>query len=148
MSKILFLISLTINSFYDKDKGSKTNRTACAYSHFTNSLSSNAQILGALGITTAVGHYKPVLNIKRPTKIDFSTIKTTAKQLYEDFKSAPKWLKTIAIGLSAMSLVNRTFKKISIERKYNDRALLDETKKEKEKEIQKQNTMLNSAKKA
>ena len=135
MSKILFLISPTINSFTDKDKGSKANRTACAYSHLKNSVSSNIEIAAAAGITAAVGHYKPVLKLETPPKINWKSPKEAAKNLIKDFKAAPRYLRIAAFAAIALSLINRTYKKIEIEHKYEDRAILEETKKEREDKL-------------
>lgn len=132
MSKVLFFISPTINSFADKNKGSKANKTACAVSHFTNSAKSNAQIITAAGLTALIGHYMPLTKMAKPNKINWKNLKEASKTILQDFKSAPKAIKIAAFGAMAISLVNRTFKKFEIEHKYLDRAILEETKRERE----------------
>ena len=137
MSKILFVISPTINSFTDKDKGSKANRINCAYSHLKNSVTSNIQIISAAGIATAIGHFKPVTKLEKPipynlSKLTLENIKETGKKLFNDFNAAPKYIKIAAITAMSLSLINRTFKKIEIDRKYTNRAILEEAKKDRD----------------
>ena len=44
MSKVLFVVSPTLNSFVDPKKGTTGNKIDCAMKHFANSTVSNATI--------------------------------------------------------------------------------------------------------
>ena len=55
MSKVLFLVSPTLNSFVDRRKGTTGNKIDCAFQHFKNSTISNVQIGAVAGATALVG---------------------------------------------------------------------------------------------
>lgn len=142
MSKVLFLISPTLNSFADKRKGTSGNKIDCAFQHYKNSTISNWQIAATAGAAGLIGKAAISRDIASFTKKAAASAGTngTAKALKhplqdlmaskghyfkkakEIYKATPTPVKVIAGALIGLSLLVRTYKKGKIEQKYLDRA--------------------------
>ncbi len=119
MSKVLFLVSPTLNSFVDPRKGTTGNKIDCAMHHFGNSLVSNVQIGAAAGITALAGRAV----VKKTPELAAKVAEMGGvKKFFQYLKAAPKPLKVIAGVAAGLSLLYRTYKKGTIEQKYLDRA--------------------------
>ena len=118
MSKVLFLVSPTLNSFVDKKKGTTGNRIDCAMKHFSNAVVSDVQIASVAGTAGLIA--KANLN-KAGLAQQFARggFINKVKTLY---KAMPKPVKLIAAGLIGLSLLVRNYNKGKIEQKYLDRA--------------------------
>ena len=118
MSKVLFLVSPTLNSFVDKKKGTPGNRIDCAMKHFSNAVVSDVQIAAVAGTAGLIA--KANLN-KAGLAQQFAQggFINKVKTLY---KAMPKPVKLVAAGLIGLSLLVRNYKKGKIEQKYLDRA--------------------------
>ena len=119
MSKILFLVSPTLNSFVDKRKGTTGNKIDCAMQHFGNSFVSNLQIGAAAGVTALAG--RAVVK-KTPELAAKVSGMSNFKKFVQYLKAAPKPVKIFAGVAAGLSLLYRTYKKGTIEQKYLDRA--------------------------
>ena len=142
MSKVLFLISPTLNSFADKRKGTSGNKIDCAFQHYKNSTISNWQIAATAGVAGLIG--KAAINrdiasftkkaaaaaagngnakaLKHPLQDLMASKGHYFKKAKEIYKATPKPVKVIAGALIGLSLLVRTYKKGKIEQKYLDRA--------------------------
>ena len=118
MSKVLFLVSPTLNSFVDKKKGTTGNKIDCALKHFSNAVVSDVQIAAVAGAAGLIG--KANLN-KAGLAQQFAQggFVNKAKAIY---KAVPKPVKAVALGLIGLSLLVRNYNKGKIEQKYLDRA--------------------------
>ena len=118
MSKVLFLVSPTLNSFVDKKKGTTGNRIDCAMKHFFYFVVSDVQIAAVAGTAGLIA--KANLN-KAGLAQQFAQggFINKVKTLY---KAMPKPVKLVAAGLIGLSLLVRNYKKGKIEQKYLDRA--------------------------
>lgn len=147
MSKVLFLISPSLNAFADKRKGTSGNKIDCAFQHYKNSTVSNLQIAAVTGAAGAIGLASIKSDIAAFTKKALADAKAAQaagkeavqiakhpladlmsspggllKKTKEVYKAVPKPIKIIAGALIALSLLVRTYKKGTIEQKYLDRA--------------------------
>lgn len=137
MSKVLFLISPTLNSFADKRKGTTGNKIDCASKHFSNSFVSNLQIGTVAAGAGLIGRSVVKSNISKAFAEAKALGANTAslpladlmaskgnyfKKAKEIFKAVPTPVKVIAGALIGLSLLVRTYKKGTIEQKYIDRA--------------------------
>lgn len=124
MSKILFLVSPTLNSFADPRKGTTGNKIDCAMKHFANSAVSNAEIALVGGTAAMIG--KGVVNSQMARNEALSTLMNSKgnylKKAAEIFKAIPTPVKAVAGALIGLSLLVRTYNKGKIEQKYLDRA--------------------------
>lgn len=120
MSKVLFLVSPTLNSFVDKKKGTTGNKIDCATKHFANSMTSNITVAGLAGVTALAG--KAVIGKKMPEVAAKLSQMGFAQKAYNLIKAAPKPVKVIAGALAGLSVLYRTYKAGVIEQKYIDRA--------------------------
>lgn len=119
MSKILFLVSPSLNSFADKQKGTTGNKIDCAFQHYKNSTVSNMQIATVAGTTALIGR---MFAKKLPETVAKLEGKGIISKFVEYFKAAPKPVKAVAYALMGLSLLVRTYNKGTIEQKYIDRA--------------------------
>ena len=118
MSKVLFLVSPTLNSFVDRRKGTTGNKIDCAFQHFKNSTVSNVQIGAVAGATALIG--RGVFNSAELAKqLEGKGILT---KIAKYINAAPKPVKIAAGALIGLSLLVRTYNKGKIEQKYLDRA--------------------------
>lgn len=115
MSKVLFLVSPTLNAFVDKKKGTTGNKIDCATKHFANSMISNATVAGLAGVTALAG--RAALG-KGANLAGMGFM----KKAWTLIKAAPKPVKIIAGALAGLSCLYRTYKAGKIEQKYIDRA--------------------------
>lgn len=118
MSKVLFLVSPTLNSFVDKQKGTTGNKIDCALKHFSNAAVSDLQIAAVAGTAGLIAR----ANLNKAGLADQFVkggVVNKAKTLY---KAMPKPVKVIALGLIGLSLLVRNYNKGKIEQKYLDRA--------------------------
>lgn len=123
MSKVLFLISPTLNSFADRRKGTTGNKIDCAFQHFKNSTVSNIQIGAVAGATALIG--RGVFNTavkKSPELASQLAGKGVVTKFFKYLSAAPKPVKIAAGVLAGLSLLTRTYNKGKIEQKYLDRA--------------------------
>ena len=123
MSKVLFLVSPTLNSFVDRRKGTTGNKIDCAFQHFKNSTISNVQIGAVAGATALIG--RGVFNAavkKAPELATQLEGKGVLTKLAKYINAAPKPVKIAAGALIGLSLLVRTYNKGKIEQKYLDRA--------------------------
>ena len=124
MSKVLFLVSPTLNSFADPRKGTTGNKIDCAMKHFANSAVSNAEIALVGGAAAMIG--KGVVNSKMVGNEALSTLMKSKgnyfKKALEIYKAIPTPIKAVAGALIGLSLLIRTYNKGKIEQKYLDRA--------------------------
>lgn len=116
MSKVLFLVSPTLNSFVDKRKGTTGNKIDCATKHFTNSMASNVTVAGLAGVTALAGRAAMGKNAAQLANMGF------LKKAWTMIKAAPTPVKVIAGALAGVSLLYRSYKAGVIEQKYIDRA--------------------------
>lgn len=116
MSKVLFLVSPTLNSFVDKKKGTTGNKIDCAAQHFANSMTSNVTVAGLAGVTALAGRAALGKNAAQLANMGF------VKKAYTLINAAPKPVKVIAGALAGLSVLYRTYKAGVIEQKYIDRA--------------------------
>lgn len=123
MSKVLFVISPTLNSFADSRKGTTGNRIDCAMQHFANSAISNAEIAAVAGTTALIGRSAFNSAVKKAPELAKELEgKGVVKKFIKYFSSAPKAVKIASAALMGLSLLHRTYKKGTIEQKYIDRA--------------------------
>lgn len=137
MSKVLFVISPTLNAFADKRKGTSGNKIDCAFQHYKNSTVSNLQIGTVAAGAGAVGYSFVKSAISKASKVAQAAGAATASIPLADlmaskgnymakaktiFKAIPTPVKVIAGALIGLSLLVRTYKKGTIEQKYLDRA--------------------------
>lgn len=115
MSKVLFLVSPTLNSFVDKKKGTTGNKIDCATKHFANSMTSNVTIAGLAGVTALAG--RAALG-KGASLAGMNVVKKALTLI----KAAPTPVKIITGALAGLSILYRTYKAGVIEQKYIDRA--------------------------
>ena len=123
MSKVLFLVSPTLNSFVDRRKGTTGNKIDCAFQHFKNSTVSNVQIGAVAGATALIG--RGVFNSavkKAPELAKQLEGKGILTKIAKYINAAPKPVKIAAGALIGLSLLVRTYNKGKIEQKYLDRA--------------------------
>lgn len=116
MSKVLFVVSPTINSFVDPKKGTTGNKIDCAMKHFANSTVSNVTVAALGGATALAG--KAALAKAGVSVAGMSTV----KKIFKYIEAAPKPVKIIAGALAGLSILYRTYKAGIIEQKYIDRA--------------------------
>ena len=124
MSKILFLVSPTLNSFADPRKGTTGNKIDCATHHFGNAMVSNAEIAAVAGVAGFIGKSRlngqlannPALKELMSSKGHFF------KKVAEIYKAVPTPVKAIAGALIGLSLLVRSYNTGKIEQKYLDRA--------------------------
>ena len=124
MSKILFLVSPTLNSFFDPRKGTTGNKIDCAMHHYTNSVVSNAEIAAVGTVAGLIGKSalkKQMVNNAALTEL-MASKGNLVKKAVEIYKAVPTPVKAIAGALIALSLLVRTYNKGKIEQKYLDRA--------------------------
>ncbi len=119
MSKVLFLISPTLNSFVDPRKGTTGNKIDCAAKHFGNSMVSNIEISALGGLTALAGKAALAKNTELASKVANMGM---VKKIGMYIKNAPKPVKVIAGALAGLSLLVRSYKAGKIEQKYLDRA--------------------------
>lgn len=137
MSKVLFLISPSMNAMVDRRKGTTGNKIDCASKHLANSIRSNAEIAVVAGAAGLIGKSAVKSAINKASKAAKAAGATTAsipladlmgskgnyfKKAKEIYKAMPKSVKMIAGALIGLSLLVRTYKKGKIEQKYEDRA--------------------------
>lgn len=123
MSKVLFLVSPSLNSFADRRKGTTGNKIDCAFHHFKNSAVSNIQIGAVAGATALVG--RSVFNsaVKKSPELAKQLVgKGVVTKFFKYISAAPKPVKIAAGILAGLSLLTRTYNKGKIEQKYLDRA--------------------------
>lgn len=123
MSKVLFLISPTLNAFADRRKGTTGNKIDCAFQHYKNSTVSNIQIGAVAGATALIG--RSVFNSavkKAPELAAQLQGKGVVTKFFKYLSAAPKPVKIAAAVLTGLSLLTRTYNKGKIEQKYLDRA--------------------------
>ncbi len=124
MSKVLFLVSPTLNSFADPRKGTTGNKIDCAMKHFANSAVSNAEIAVVGGAAAMIGKY--AINSKMLKNEALSALMKSKgnylKKAVEIYKAIPAPVKAVAGALIGLSLLVRTYNKGKIEQKYLDRA--------------------------
>ena len=124
MSKILFLVSPTINSFVDPRKGTTGNKIDCAVHHFTNAVVSNAEIVGVAGIAGCFG--AAAVKSKMANNPALKELMTSSgkffKKAVEIYKATPAPVKAVAGALIGLSLLVRSYNAGKIEQKYLDRA--------------------------
>ncbi len=119
MSKVLFLVSPTLNSFVDRRKGTTGNKIDCAFQHFKNSTVSNVQIGALAGVTALIGR---AAMQKAPEAAAQLQNKGILTKLVKYINAAPKPVKIVTGALAGLSLLVRTYNKGKIEQKYLDRA--------------------------
>lgn len=117
MSKVLFLISPSLNALADRQKGTAGNKIDCAFQHYTNSTRSNIEIGATLGLASLFGRSAAIKALNAA-----GTTAGPLKTFFESLKKAPAPVKYVAGALVALSLLVRTYKKGTIEQKYIDRA--------------------------
>ena len=119
MSKVLFLVSPTLNSFVDKRKGTMGNRIDCATKHAGNAIVTHtiagASLAGAAAIGRAVASKTPEL------AQSFATM-NPIKKAFKYFAAAPKPVKIAAAAVATVMALLYTYKAGKIEQKYLDRA--------------------------
>lgn len=124
MSKILFLVSPTLNSFVDPRKGTTGNKIDCATHHFSNAMVSNAEIATVAGIAGFIGKSK--LNAQLANNQTLKELMSSKghyfKKIGEIYKAIPAPVKAIAGALIGLSLIVRSYNTGKIEQKYLDRA--------------------------
>jgi len=116
MSKVLFMVSPTINALVDPKKGTTGNKIDCAMQHFKNAAISDTVICAAGGLTALAG--KAALAKTNANLAGMGTF----KKIWNYIKAAPKSVKLAAGGVAALALLYRTYKTGTIEQKYTDRA--------------------------
>lgn len=121
MSKVLFLVSPTVNALVDKRKGTAGNKIDCAFQHYKNSLISNVEIGACAGTAALFGRSGAMKAITEAVK-NGAKQPGPLKTFIECVKHAPKPIKIITGALAAASLLVRTYNKGTIEQKYLDRA--------------------------
>lgn len=117
MSKVLFLVSPTLNSFVDRKKGTTGNKIDCAMKHFANAVVSDVQIGAVAGAATLIG--RAAAKKANPAALEGLSFFGKAKTI---FKAIPTPVKIIAGALIGLSYIVRNYKKGKIEQKYLDRA--------------------------
>ncbi len=123
MSKVLFLVSPTLNSFVDRRKGTTGNKIDCAMQHFKNSAISNVQIGAVAGATALIGKGVFQSAVKKYPALAIQLEgKGILTKLAKYISAAPKPVKVAAGALIGLSLLVRTYNKGKIEQKYLDRA--------------------------
>lgn len=115
MSKVLFLISPTLNSFVDPKKGTSGNKIDCAFKHFGNAAKYNTGIAATAGVAGLVG-----LTKLKATKAPIAG--TFGKKLAQIYKAIPTPVKVAAGAIIATMLMVKNYNKGRIEQKYIDRA--------------------------
>lgn len=123
MSKVLFLVSPTLNSFVDRRKGTSGNKIDCAFQHFKNGMTSNIQMGVVAGATALAG--RSVINSaikKTPELAKQLEGKGILTKVAKYINSAPKAVKIAAGALIGLSLLVRSYNTGKIEQKYLDRA--------------------------
>jgi len=115
MSKVLFLVSPTVNALVDRKKGTTGNKIDCAMKHLTNSTISNATLCATAGLTALAG--KGALAASKKALSG-----GTLSKFWQCLKAAPKPVKLIAGAIAGISVLYRTYKAGIIEQKYIDRA--------------------------
>lgn len=147
MSKVLFFISPSLNSFADKRKGTSGNKIDCAAQHYKNSTISNWQMAATAGVAGLIGKAaissdiasftkkaakeaaaataagkEAVEVLKHPLQDLMASKGQYWKKAKEIYKAVPTPAKVVAGALIGLSLLVRTYKKGKIEQKYLDRA--------------------------
>lgn len=115
MSKVLFVVSPTINALVDPRKGTTGNKIDCATKHLSNATISNATICAAGGLTALAG--RAALAVSKTPLVG-----STFKKVLQCIKAAPSPVKIAAGAVAALSILYRTYKAGIIEQKYIDRA--------------------------
>ncbi len=138
MSKVLFVISPSLNALTDRRKGTTGNKIDCASKHMGNSIRSNAEIAlvacaaGLIGKSVLNSNIKDAFNKARAMgavtapNIPLVTLMGSKGKYFqkakEIIKAVPTPVKWVAGALIGLSLLVRTYKKGKIEQKYEDRA--------------------------
>ena len=123
MSKVLFVISPTLNSFADSRKGTTGNRIDCAMQHFANSAISNAEIAAVAGTTALIGRSAFNSAVKKAPELAAQLEgKGILTKIAKFISAAPKPVKIAAGALIGLSLLVRSYNTGKIEQKYLDRA--------------------------
>lgn len=118
MSKVLFLVSPTLNSFVDPRKGTTGNKIDCATKHFTNGMRSNIELGALAGVTAFAGKMALRKTDLAAQLANMGMFKKVATMI----KAAPTSVKIVASALGMLSLIHRSYKTGIIEQKYIDRA--------------------------
>ncbi len=123
MSKVLFLVSPTLNSFVDKRKGTSGNKIDCAFQHFKNGMTSNVQIGVVAGATALAGKAAFNSAVKKAPELAAQLEgKGILTKIAKYISAAPKPVKIAAGALIGLSLLVRSYNTGKIEQKYLDRA--------------------------
>lgn len=123
MSKVLFLISPSLNAFADRRKGTTGNKIDCAFQHYKNSTVSNLQIGALAGATALIGKSSFNAAVKNAPELAAQLQgKGIITKFMKYLNAAPKPIKIAAGILAGLSLLKRTYNKGKIEQKYLDRA--------------------------
>ena len=124
MSKILFLVSPTLNSFVDPRKGTTGNKIDCATHHFANAMVSNTEIAATAALAGFIGKSK--LNSQLANNPALKELMSAKGHIFKKisaiYKAVPAPVKAVAGALIGLSLLVRSYNTGKIEQKYLDRA--------------------------
>lgn len=123
MSKVLFVISPTLNSFADSRKGTTGNKIDCAMKHTGNALVTHT-IAGA-AIAGAGFAGRSILKAQAVKSPEFAKTLLEMNPVKKAFKylaAAPKAVKIAASAITGVMALLYTYKAGKIEQKYLDRA--------------------------
>ncbi len=123
MSKVLFLVSPTLNSFADPRKGTTGNKIDCASKHFANGFVTHtvagAAIAGAGLVGRSIVKKAAVSNPDTAKKL----LETgPVKKAFKYLGAAPKWAKVAAAAVTGVMALIYSYRTGKIEQKYLDRA--------------------------
>ncbi len=123
MSKVLFLVSPTLNSFADSRKGTTGNKIDCAMKHAGNAIVTHTIAGAAIAGAGLAG--RSVLKAKAAASPEFAKellAMNPVKKAFKYLAAAPKALKVAAAAVTGLMALIYTYKAGRIEQKYLDRA--------------------------
>lgn len=123
MSKVLFLVSPTLNSFADSRKGTTGNKIDCASKHFANGFVTHTAAGAAIAGAGLIGRSI----VKKAAAVNPETAKqliemNPVKKAFKYLRAAPKWAKITAAAVTGLMALIYSYKTGKIEQKYLDRA--------------------------
>lgn len=123
MSKVLFVVSPTLNALVDPRKGTTGNKIDCAAQHFKNGVTSNVMIGTTVGATALIGAAAAKNAAKASPELATKLANSGAmKKFFTYLNAAPKGVKIAAAAVTALLVAIRSYKAGTIEQKYIDRA--------------------------
>ena len=123
MSKVLFLISPTLNSFVDKRKGTTGNKIDCATKHCANAIVTHT---GAAAAIAGAGFAGKLVtqNLAKKSSAAAASLEQMGglKKALTYLQNSPKPVKIIAGAFVGLMALMYSYKAGKIEQKYLDRA--------------------------